>query len=191
MISDMEFVRLASRLTLPAALSDLVRRGKPLDGPDELALRALLAEMSPLQVLAGIACSVGILAGIPGFDRGSAASLKLQADFILDDYGPALLHSDPSLEREWSVHIQEDLECLTHTLEVALALAIPGSTFLTGLCTILLEQAQDHIAALDDTDLEVFYPLDQAPASDEEPEAQAIGLGGNVVLFPKSRTSLC
>lgn len=154
MLTKPQFARLAARLTLPVALAEIAERGSVLDESEGLVLQILLADMSPLQALASIACAAGILSSLPGFDKGAGTAIKLQADFVLDDYGPLVLHQelsgeDPVLEEGWVTHIQEDLESFADHLGIAGDLAGPGAVLTRQLCLLLEGRLREQAACLD------------------------------------------
>lgn len=152
MLSSKELAAIYTRLEAPVIVADLLDRATPLCDDEAFALTILLSEMSPEQALISIACSTQIIASRIESDPGLTASLTMQANFVLDDYGPLWLQRQAKphfASDDWSVYMQEDLEALADLLMLCTDIFGHGSPAAAEICTILQDQAAAHAEALD------------------------------------------
>lgn len=181
MLSSKELACLYTKLEAPVTVADLLDRGLPLSDDEAFALTILFSEMTPEQALISMACCVQVIASRIEEDPGLTSSLKLQSNFILDDYAPHWLKSQAagknSDDVEWSVYMQEDLEAMSDLLMMCADIFGVASVAAAEICTIMQDQASAHAEALDG-----FTP-DDLHADIET----AVAYGDNVIPFPVSR----
>ena len=157
MLSTKELASIYTSLEAPVVVADLLDRATPLCDDENFALTIMLSEMSAEQALISIACCTQIIASRIEGDAALTASLTLQANFVLDDYGPLWLQrrANPHpVSEDWSVYIQEDLEAMSDLLMMCTDIFGHGSPAAAELCTILQDQALAHAEALEDFEIE-------------------------------------
>lgn len=152
MLTSRELVTLYTKLEAPLIVSDLLDRGAPLGEDEAMALTVMIAEMRAEHALISLACCMQSLASYCSADPGLAASLKLQADFILDDYGPLWLRQQAGRAKgedreDWLSFMQEDFEAAADLLMLCADIFGP-ETAAAGICRILQDQASSHGEAL-------------------------------------------
>lgn len=188
MLNEKELAGLHSTLEAPLAVLDILSRNEEVSEDEHMALAILFSEMKSVQALVAMACCAQRIAASLGHDRPLSATLSINADFIIDDYGPAWLQhqrTGKKLPENWYPEIQEDLETLADIFGV-----IQDSVFdqsaATSLCAILRDHALAHAEMLSvsiDDDIFAATPVEIIP----EIEPQQVYYGDNVIPFPKAR----
>lgn len=178
MLSPKHIADLYTKLEAPVAVADLLDRQMPLSEDESAALLIMLSEMTAVKALLSVACCAQIIASRIEGDAGLTASLKLQSDFVLDDYGPAwlqqLCNRRPADDTaHWSHQIQEDLEAMSDLMMVAADIFGTASVAAAEICMILQDQAMAHAQALDQSDV-IYEPMD----------TPVMVYGDNVIPFP-------
>lgn len=182
MLSSKELASIYTRLEAPVVVADLLDRASALSDDESFALTILISEMKPEEALISLACCMQIIASRIEGDPALTSSLSMQANFILDDYGPLWLQrqAHPHLKTDdWSVYMQEDFEAAADLLMLCTDIFGHGSAAVAEVCSVLQDQARAHAEALDaDLPAEIEAQIEQL---------SEIVYGGNVVPFPSSR----
>lgn len=189
MLSSKELANIYTKLQAPVIVADLLDRGTPLNDDESFALMIMLSEMQPAEALISIACCTQIIASRIEVDASLTTSLKLQSDFILDDYGPHWLQQQARRDQQhdaaaWSVYMQEDLEAMSDLLMLAADIFGAESVAAAEICTILQDQAMAQAEALDSETLPDEHYDEQMQ---EQAPAPQLVYGDNVIPFPSLR----
>jgi hypothetical protein len=189
MLSTKELASLYTSLEAPVAVADLLDRGTPLSDDESFALTIMFSEMTAQRAVISLACCMQVIASRFDADPGLTASLKLQSDFILDDYAPLWLQQNAKGTKgkdmaEWSVYMQEDLEATCDLLMICADIFGTSSVAAAEICTILQDQAAAHAEALDHATFEADLLAEAAQQPAENPAA---AYTNNVIQFPFGR----
>lgn len=186
MLSTKELASLYTSLEAPVVVADLLDRGTPLSDDESFALTIMLSEMTAQRAVISLACCMQMIASRFDTDPGLTASLKMQSDFILDDYAPLWLQQEAKGTKgkdmaEWSVYMQEDLEATCDLLMICADIFGPQSVAAAEICTILQDQAAAHAEALDHAAFEADLLAEAVQP------APAATYTDNVIPFPFGR----
>ncbi len=207
MLNEKELAGLHMTLEAPLAVIEILSRNsaamgmEPVREDEHMALSILLSEMQPVQALVALACCGQRIAASLGHDKPLSATLSINADFILDDYGPAWLrHQNHGTEMptHWLPEVQEDLESLADIFGVIqdsiLDKTAPGMAEASALCAILADHAQAHAEMLaSQLDENFFSYLGESDMPEMTQEADLITPvplsyeGDNIIAFPLHR----
>ena len=190
MLSDKELATLHSTLEAPLAVIDVLRVGQALNDEEQTALLILFSQMSALDALVAMACCAQRMAASLGHDRPLASTLSINADFILNDYGPICLQqrkSGGNIADVWNIDIQEDLEAMADLFAVVQDSLLTGSPAIVSLCVFLRDQALAHAGALLDNIPKVAQETDILFDEPKTVDDAPFFYGGNVIPFPKIR----
>ncbi len=185
MLSTKELASLYTSLEAPIVVADMLDRGTPLSDDESFALTIMFSEMTAERAVISLACCMQMIASRFDTDAGLTASLKIQSDFILDDYAPLWLKQEAKGAAgkdmaQWSVYMQEDLEATCDLLMICADIFGPSSVAAAEICTILQDQAAAHAEALD----HAVFEADLIAENDQVPE---VAYTNNVIQFPFAR----
>lgn len=186
-LTDEQVARLQTHLVIPSAVGDILRYDLDIEDDMQYGLHEALCEIDPDSALLAIALSAKQLAMRFTADIPVAGSLSLEADKIIEEYGPEwLTNFNQGPIDEDALHgilqnVPEDLECLADLIDALGNGLIDQMRPEVILCDILSIQARAHMEIAD-------YMLKEINGSNAEADEELIDMdayrGDNIILFP-------
>lgn len=156
-LSSQDLAKIYTRLVIPITIKDITFNNWDIDEDMTFSLHQFLSDMLPDAGILAIAASAQFIASKHAKELSIAGALGLEADKIMEDYGPDWLsnaenveeggHSD-MLEAEQDkiykmlIHLPEDLETLADLLETVEGCIMKTDQTGADLCHILSIQAR-------------------------------------------------
>lgn len=186
-----DIARLCTHLVVPVAVGDILYNQTPVNDEIQYALHEALSEMDPDTGLLAIAISAQHIAVRHALKNPMAVALALEAEKIVDEYGPEwLLHAEgkPTVRDAKMIYdmlqlIPEDLECMADLIETVRAEISNENDQDIALCDILAIQARAHIEIAE-------YILEDSQKNPSEKYIpagavkDAAAASDNIILFP-------
>ncbi len=196
-VTKEDVARLQAYLVVPVAVSEALLKATPLEGEEQYAMHVALSEIDPDSALLAIALSAYRIAQDYTRDIPVASALKMEADKIIQDYGPEWLahyHNSPiqgDALYDLLTHIPEDLESLADLLESLQASIRDPQDPAHTLCSVLSIQARAHMEIADYVLSELEAEFNDEIFEDESRDTiEAPTLYAhtdNIILFPIHR----
>lgn len=198
-----QFDQMRQQLIVPLAVSEILFHDLKVDPDMQYNLHMALSEVDPDSALLAVALCAKDL-GEKNLKRAAIASaLLLEANNVLDQYGPIWLRNNlnapipPHIYGEILDTVPEDLEALADLMD-ALVADLEETTSTTAVIANLLSiQARAHMEIADFVLAEIAYEKQVAENRDPSPsfgfksihdaEPTKSFAGDNIIIFPGAR----
>jgi|GEM_PF-769290 len=194
--------KLRNHLIVPLAVSDILYHDLDVEQDMQYGLHMALSEIDPDSALLAIALCADNLAEKNMIYAPIASALQIEAQNIIEEYGPTWLHHHargPMPENTYMDvlrNVPEDLEALADLMDALCADLSCVNDATPILCNLLSVQARAHMeiaefilseATLDIED-KIEFTLDYLGEDIETPQSAQLSKpkvgGDNIILFP-------